>query len=615
MKRPVAALGVLWATGCAPAEQPPYWELIVASGSPYEMGVQQGEAVGSKIRSLYTQLLTNSLIPKLNRDRADIGAVLLRYLDRRYDDGEFAQRLLLESAQSLLPSIPEAYVAEMQGIADGAGMPFEEILILNTFVDTVLSVRAVQHFLWSNGAPRLLSVRVDAGLEADGVDNDGDGTADEAEEGRLDPYDPTDHAALVAVPTTVRLGLVLADPDGVDPETVRIHVGERTYQSGDPRFAANVAGAEGEQLDVTVELEPLPEASVVAVQIQAGDRALVTDPPPVHAHFMRDQWLALATVGLDGAPATLQNRGRRDDRLPPPSVAFAARGDMTRDHEPLVAHHFALLDAGTIHKHGMVLVHLPDEGIPHVTVGVTGVLWGTSGMNADGLVWAANVSDTLDNPLLDEFRRYLVAAALKAIGTPLGIMGREVLARDRTVDEAALRLESLPPTLGWNFLLADAEGGMAVLEVDGNYDEAAHGRVQRIAPLDVDTLGRALASTSPDDLRMAGHYQLNRDDIDTEVFGMQVRPQRHWSGMWHRSLRAFYLLGDALASRRGELDADVAEEILRQPELVDRRDSMNAVIYSPAAAQLRFALGEVPATDVRFRSVDLGALVAGGGAP
>ena len=41
-------------------------------------------------------------------------------------------------------------------------------------------------------------------------------------------------------------------------------------------------------------------------------------------------------------------------------------------------------------------VHQTDQGLDHVTVGLAGVVWGMSGMNADGVVWTANLSDTLE---------------------------------------------------------------------------------------------------------------------------------------------------------------------------------------------------------------------------
>jgi hypothetical protein len=89
-----------------------------------------------------------------------------------------------------------------------------------------------------------------------------------------------------------------------------------------------------------------------------------------------------------------------------------------------------------------------------------------------------------------------------------------------------------------------------------------------------------------------------------------VRPQRYWSSFWHRSLRAFYRLGDELDARRGRLDATEAQALMRIPDLIDTRDSMNAVVFEPSRRRLHVAAGTVPATDSDFVTVDLSAEVA-----
>ncbi|HSA24865.1 MAG TPA: hypothetical protein P5076_25615, partial [Myxococcota bacterium] len=73
----------------------------------------------------------------------------------------------------------------------------------------------------------------------------------------------------------------------------------------------------------------------------------------------------------------------------------------------------------------------------------------------------------------------------------------------------------------------------------------------------------------------------------------------------HALLLDGHLLGQAVRARLGGLDAAAAEELLAVPELVDSRDSMNAAIMEPAAGLLHYALGQVPATDGAFRTLDL----------
>lgn len=600
--RRLPALGLVLLVGCAPAEPPPFAEVLEVSGTPYEQGLAHGERFASKIRSLRTRLLTTSLLPMLGRERPGIAEVLVEYQDPAYDEG-FGEALLSESAASLEPFIPEPYLEEMHGIADGAGLPYEDILVLNTFFDTTLGVLAIKNYLNGLAAPTLVSFGIEGGLAADGTDNDGDGDTDEAGEGVVDPYEASGHALLTRVPTTARLRFVLEDPDGVDPATLRVDVDGRVYTPEDAALSTTV---EGERLTAVLAPEGgLPPARAVTILLQAGDAALVTDPPPAHAHFMREQWIVVGTEGLEAWPREVENRARLDDRFPPPSIAFAASGAATPDGAPVVGQHFALLDAGVLHEHALLLVHRPDTGLDHVTLGWTGLVWGTSGMNEDGLVWLANISDSLDNPFVDRVRKELIAARLLLEGTPIGFMGREVLSGCATVDEAEARLGELKATGGWNVLLADAEGRKEAVEMDSDIlGSPDHGR-RVYDPATLDEWDRPVASTSPDDLRIASHFAENRDDIDTSVLGLHIGPQRTWSRSWHRSLRSFYLLGDALEAAHGELDATRAVGILRTPELVDRRDSMNAVVFEPARRRVHWAMGEVPATDADFVPFDL----------
>lgn len=594
------------ATGCQATQQPAFVEVLEVVGDDYERGFQHGQRFSSKIRSLYTTLLVNSLLPAITRERPDIASILLEYDDDRYLNGRFAEEVMLESAYSLEESIPEAYLAEMHGIADGAGLPYDQVLVLNTFIDTVLAVRTLQKFMGQAQAPHLVWFEVD-GLGTDGLDNDGDGEIDERGEGRVEPYDPLLHATFVGVPTRPTVRFLLEDRDGVDPATIRVQIEDEHYAQGDPEVTMTVGGVDGELLEIVITPRvDFPVASVVGLRIEGGDLSLVTDPPPAHARFMRDQAMVLGTVGLDRSPREIVNRALPDDRFPPPSIAFAVRGSATPDGAVRVAHHFALLDAGTSHKHGVILVHRPDDGIDHLTVGLAGVVWGTSGMNADGVVWTVNLSDTLDNPITDEVRRNLFAGRLISSGVPFGIMGREVLRWSQSAGEARAYLEAAAPTNGWNHLVADATGEMSVIEMDSNILEDPSGGKFAYGPDAVDADGRPFASSTPDDLRMATHYLVNREDIRYGLLGFELLPQRFWSGQFHRSVRAFDHLGRALAERHGHLDTEGVISLMREPELVDTRDSMNAVVYEPGSRTVRYALGTVPATDSPFLTLQLG---------
>ena len=609
-------------SSCGPdtARQPAHFEIVELVGSPYERGHQHGRHFSSKIRSLYTQMLTSSLLPWLNREQPDLASLLVEYRKPLYDDGQFSYQVLLQSGQNLARTIPEPYLEEMQGVADGADLPFEQILVLNTFVETLLGLRSVSFLIRLMQAPQALGVEFLGGLESDGADNDGDGLIDEAAEGNLSPYDASPYASMVEVPVDARFRIIFQDPDGVDPDSVRIQLDQQVFEVGDPSL--EMRKAPGNELHILfTPPEALEPASAVSLQFQAADLSLLTDPPPSHARVMRDERIVFTTVGYGEAPHQVPNKGGRDDRFQPPSIGFALRGSATVDGSVLAAHHFALLDSNTSHKHTALFIHRPERGRPHAVLGWTGIIWGFSGMNSDGLVYLANVADTLDNSVAGEFLDHLFWAKLLAGGVPIGIVGREVLANAGGVDQGLDILEDHQHSFGWNLILADRTGAMASAEIDSNILDDEDGGFYAFTPDaenpdNLDPWGRRWASAGRDDLRNDSHYVRNTEDIDLTILGIPLlQPQRCVSTFYFRSLRAFSILGELIEGSYGGLDRSKAIEIIRTPDLIDKRDSMNAVVFEPETLRLYFAMGEVPATDGPFIPLDLAAALEKGDRP
>ncbi|MHB8872829.1 MAG: carcinine hydrolase/isopenicillin-N N-acyltransferase family protein [Myxococcaceae bacterium] len=588
-----------WLSGCGPARPPLTREVVHLTGAPYQRGLQHGQLLKSKVRSLYTTLLASSIIPNLSREQPDLAAVFAEYRKERYTGGAFGYQLLLDSAHSLERSIPRAYQEEMHGIADGAGMPYEQVLVLNTFVDSLMGVRAVAMAARLSAAPRLLEVEVLPGLGSDDADNDGDGVVDEPGEG-LFAYLPLSHAALVELPPSATVRLTLTDPDGVDPQRVRLILAGQVFSFGDPALSSRALPGDPTRLEVTLTPpSPLPPGAFELV-VQAGDLSVVTAPAPSHARFMRDERLTFTTRGTGLVPTAVPNRGPPSSREHPPSVAFAAKGPATRDGEPLLAQHFALLDGNTAHKHTVVFVHHPEGGEPFAVVGWAGTVWGLSGMNARGLAGACNTSDTLDNSVVKGLLGQLGDldnAKLLSSGVPVGIFQRMVLERDGSADAAVARAKGASHAFGWSCLYADAQGAMRALEVDSNF--TGDGGAFDYGPGE-------LAGDGQGTLRIGSHFRKNRDDMaPLTIAGNRVQPQRGFSSFYFRSLSAWSALGDELAARAGQLDAEGAAEVLGADALVDRTDSMYAVVYEPAARRLRVAIGKEPATDAPFELFSL----------
>jgi len=86
------------------------------SGTPREMGYQHGAALKAQIHFLYREYYE---------------AMVKRLL------GQDALRSWAKATEEFIPA---AYKEEMQGLAEGCGLPYEEILLVNTMIDRLQTV-------------------------------------------------------------------------------------------------------------------------------------------------------------------------------------------------------------------------------------------------------------------------------------------------------------------------------------------------------------------------------------------------------------------------------------------------------------------------------------------
>jgi hypothetical protein len=816
---------VVLTPGCDETSQPSTVQTIVLKGSPYDRGLQHGKAFKPYIRSLYTRLLTNSIVPYLNREQLNIAPVLNKYNDPQYQGGQFSAQMLLESGRYMKDkAIPEEYVDEIRGIADGAEMEFDEILSLNTFFDTMMSFRSIVLFIQNIQHPYIQSLSFGEELDSDGFDNDGNGDTDEAGDNRMDVYVSTPYAVMLEVEPDAAIRFVIDDPallglacidlrntpphgemtverscveescispdpecqtadpvpldcldvrymdpecsaeacmdlacaqveefpacfdnaciqpgangdcpnmtleascytDGcmekecypslstpecydekcysekcqeirrgvclfprvgsdclktecveisdpscVNPESLRIYVNDTLYAHGDGSITTRLLDpVEGKtqvsDCDAPLEVifqppEGFEPASAVSITLQTGDLAPVYSPEPFHHRNMRDERFVFTTKGYAEAHGTghkvweVPNKGVELSGKMPTSLAFGARNKATKDGKPLLAHHFGLLDNDMMHEHSALFFIVPEKGYPYALVGYTGIAWGFSGMNTEGLTYAFNPSDSLDNSLvgrvmaemfkpenlmillenpdLEGLSKVLREIRLLPDGVPIGIALREMLKNNKTADDGLAYLYDQPRTYGWNALLADAAGELIAVEMDGatqgvksgtltNEDGFYYYRPDASDPENVDTHGRLYSSITPDDIRIASHFRKNTADMEPiiimGVFSPKAQPE--WTGFYFRSLRTYYMLGEVMEAYIGTpdddraIDVDLAIEMLRTPELVDTRDSMNACVYEPAVGLMHCGMGGVPATDQPFIAYDLAATIAG----
>ncbi|MDP3502546.1 MAG: carcinine hydrolase/isopenicillin-N N-acyltransferase family protein [Myxococcales bacterium] len=607
MKTSLPLLLLSFVMACAPATPPPTRETLVLTGTAYDRGLQHGTQLRSKIRSFYTTLMTNSLFPFLSREQPDIATLLKEYDADRYKNGGFARELLLESAKNLERNLGRGGRDELRGIADGSGLTYEEVLILNTFVDTTLAVRGIGLAIRQGRAPVVDSVEF-LGLGSDGVDNSGEGTIDETDEGVITPYVPPYFAAAVEIDVRTKLRVVFSDPDGVDPQTVRVRMNEGLFIFGDPALEIVELDATRVQLTFTP-LEPLPAASTITFVVSAGDKRIIEIPGPPRASFRRDEEFVVTTRGARLAPRDISRPALTDNRTRPPPFTLGVRGARAASG-PLLAHSFALLDANTAHKHTVLLMHRPDTGPAYATVGWAGIVYGISGLNERGVGVACNPSDTLDNSVvgsvLDQVAD-LSKAKLLASGLPVGFLVKRVLERASNVAEGVDALTEIDPVYGWNCTIADDQGGLEVVELDSDVFRQGQGGVYRYGPTDRDPSMRRYSSLTDDDVISGSSYTRNVDDsITLNLAGQRVVPQRFWSGFFFRSRRVIDNVTRRLAARTEPVDVPWLEALLAEPEVIDRSDSMNAVVLDLKNRTVHSAMGTIPATASPFVATELG---------
>jgi len=101
------------------------WRFLHLEGTPRDMGLQQGRLLAPEIHRLLGTYLG--------------GVRLFRGL---------ARRTLLERGRRLEPFIPERYREEMEALAEGAGLAYEDVLLGHTFLEGIQAIACSCYAAW-----------------------------------------------------------------------------------------------------------------------------------------------------------------------------------------------------------------------------------------------------------------------------------------------------------------------------------------------------------------------------------------------------------------------------------------------------------------------------------
>ena len=577
------------------------------AGTHYEMGLQHGRLLGDKMKHIYTRFLTMSVLPYLTREQPFISDFFSYYKEDKFLEGRFGYEILKEAALSMEGHIPKIYRDEIRGLAEGSGVPYEEALILNTFLDSLLSVLNIRAILGEIQSPWLARITFPEAILTDGIDNDEDGTVDEPGENVIQPVHYARYAVMKEIPPRSAFEFTLRDyslsssrlGDGILLDTMRVEVNGVLYTR-----ASEGWWDDGCEKMPTIRIRPpggFPAGGAVSIVIIAGDQLWSYDPPPANTNVCREQVLTFSTRGDGRSLRDVPNAEIPDVLGNAASANFAAHGDATRTGELIVGRHFALLDIDVAHKFAYILNYQPRDfatGRPlHActTISWTGIGWALTGMNDSGLVVAVSRSETLN----DYSVRNIVKLRVLPEGCPIGFILRYVLEHFDNLDDAEAYLRTVTPVNGWTILMTDAKSrDLRVVELVPDilgqgigYDEYGPDTAD---PENLDAWGRPFASITPFDIRSSNVFMKKVDDFP----GLA---QIDWSPGMMTGLRTMHYMEKELAPALGDLDAIGTIELLRKDSLVQSRDSMHAAVLLPDTLSMFVALGSRPATGGVFQ--------------
>lgn len=580
----LTAFALLAACGPTAVEERPI-PIVRLKGTPKEMGEQHGRRFGEDIRTLYVRFLAAQVLPYLNRQQKVIDETFLGlpgYTKKaEYQDGKFAYRFLLDSAETLAQDQPDDYWHEIDGIAAGAGIAVEEARILNTFGDTLLGMLALSFYTDREKAPVLLRVR----FSGDQRDNDADGLIDEPGETDFAPSPLTDAALTNVGPG--RIELVLADPDGVQEDPLLLRV-----NGIDVPQSARAYSRVGTETTIKFDASPYWSRGWNTLAVQASDRSLAEEPPPVHPYTMRQVRLLIGGVDAVGKGV---NAGYDDPPGSATSLAVAA------DDGSFVARNFVLLDADTAHDHAAVFVFepspTPENSAPrrYAIVGWAGASWALTGMNDAGQAVSVNIVETLDNGVARGIDEGLFP---KARGMTFGALGRYVLARNFSPAEFREAMQGIRAASGVVVQLADAERGTVTT------CELRAGLLNRApaACYGPEATGPALRPASGYVGSFAAYQALYDDASGNLLDGISpilLKPQRFWSTEWLESYSTYGRLMRVMGAEDPGHDPLRWIETLRTPGIASKRNSMHSAIMLPGR-EMWVGAGRLPSTESPF---------------
>jgi predicted choloylglycine hydrolase len=101
--------------------------VVKLEGSPYQIGLEQGKLFKTQIQDVYKIYLNELVYKKWIKEYAILKGVSDAYAN--------PQKAMAKFAKTIEKDIPPDYIEEMKGLAEGSGLPYEEVLNMSSHVD------------------------------------------------------------------------------------------------------------------------------------------------------------------------------------------------------------------------------------------------------------------------------------------------------------------------------------------------------------------------------------------------------------------------------------------------------------------------------------------------
>jgi tetratricopeptide (TPR) repeat protein len=269
-------------------------------------------------------------------------------------------------------------------------------------------------------------------------------------------------------------------------------------------------------------------------------------------------------------------------QLRPPGPAVAHRlalglgctsaiawGGATRDGRLMHARNLDYHGVSTWPSTAAVLFHEPEQGQRYVSVAAAGVaLGGVTAMNQSGLSLTVH--------------QHMFTERTRLGGTPVGVVGDEIMRHARDLDDATRILDDHTPIGCWTYLLTDARRRQVLC-----YEVDPERRIAHRLHSGQETFGYA-------------NIYLDEELGQTEV--------NLYGSYWRHNQGRYRRVNELLAAGRGALDAQAMAAIIGDPgdPRCRVRDSIamvmtvGSVVFRPEDGQFWVGTGEAPTSRGRF---------------